>query len=113
MTEAFRNMGTPGLVVGSICVALAVLGVVLKRRRISASKADALQDLETGWDVAHGGDLEHDAGAGWRAPLLASGSAFEHVESAWPVAQMASSDDDDAWATAAESDNWTPSSIIL
>ena len=108
--------GTPGLVAGSICVALAVLGVVLRRRRIAASKTGALLDLETGWDEAHDDDLEHDAGAGWRAPLLASSSAFEHVDFTWPMAQMVGVGDDwmtAAAAAAADGGDWKPSSIIL
>ena len=76
--------GTPGLVAVSVCVALVVLGVVLRRRRIAASKASALVGF---------GDLEHVTG--WRVPLMASDTAFEHVESAWPAAQMAGDDDDD------------------
>ena len=117
--------GTSSLVVGSICVALALIGAVLKRRTERPQEEPLLvpANLETGgWDVHN----EHSASTGWRAPM-ASGSAFEPVESAWPVAAMATGDhdDDDEWQRAAEAtaawttqagapgDGWTPSSIIL
>jgi len=123
--------GTSSLVVGSICVALALIGVVLKRRSARPQEQPLLlpADLETGgWDVRNEHDLEYSASTGWRAPMMASGSAFEPVESAWPVAAMATGDhddDDDEWQRAAEAtaawptqaeapgDGWTPSSIIL